>query len=162
MSAADAGNRYKPPMKRRTRFLLHALLPPLFGGTLLFPVLLVGRGGELHLAETLMAFAAVLGVAYLWAILPSLVYAALMEWAFARGTIPGSRPAVALSALLGTAVGSIPLVGELFNAHRKLHLDDLLEMMIPSAVGFVVGIAVELIVAARARRNALTAPPSDP
>lgn len=147
-------------MKRRNRFLLHTLLPPLFGGTLLFPVMLLGRNGAPDWAVAIAAFAAVIAVAYLWAILPSLGYAALMEWAFARGTIPGSRSAVALSALLGTAVGSIPLVGELCDAHRAYRFAEKPELLVPSAVGLVVGVAVEIVVAAQARRGARPAPAS--
>lgn len=149
-------------MKRRNRFLLHALLPPLFGGSLIFVGLFVTRTGSLDWGQALPVFAMVIGAAYVMAIVPSLAYAALMEWAFSRRVVGGSRRALALSALLGTAVGSIPLVSHLFSATPEWRLKTLAVTALPSAVGCVVGVLVEALVAALARRRALTAPPSGP
>jgi hypothetical protein len=145
-------------MKRRNRFFLHALLPPLFGGTLIFGLVFVSGPVPPDWGTALAFFALAILWAYVWALVPSLAYAGLMEWAFGRGMVPGSRRAVALSALLGTVVGSIPLVSELFDAHRRLRLT----YAMPSVVGFAVGVLVEILVAALARRRALTAPTSNP
>ncbi len=149
-------------MKRLHRFLQHALLPPLFGGILMFFVMFFGRNGPTDWAGVPVLFGFVILAAYLMAIIPSLAYAALMEWAFSRGVVGGSGRAVVLSAFLGATVGAIPFLGELFNPHRVFHREDLLMFAMPSAVGFVVGVMVELVVAARARRLVLTSPTSGP
>jgi hypothetical protein len=140
-------------MKRRTRFFLHAMLPPLFGGVLIFLLMFITRSGPIDWASALPALGYVLIAAYVIAIIPSLAYAALMEWAFHRGMVEGSRRAVKLSALLGTAVGSIPLVIELFNPHQTIRLEDWAIGAAPSAVGCVVGVLVEVLVARHAHRK---------
>lgn len=81
-------------------------------------------------------FVIFLGYAYAAAIIPSALYAALMEAAARRGLTPGGSGAIVLSGLLGLFVGVLPW---LLSA-RSEYLGGAVLFAI---VGFVVGVGVE-------------------
>lgn len=100
-------------MKRWHRVLLEVFAPPALGATIFWLFALSGAvadglagrrsGGVEWLGQAWLMLAA---YAYIFAGLPSLVYAAIMEWRFARGLDPACGRAVALSAGLGLLSGA--------------------------------------------------------
>lgn len=86
-------------MTRATRVSIELLTPPLLGSSpFLFMAIITGTIGLIPV---------VLLVAYLLAIVPSMLFTALMELAFWRGLDPRSLPAVLLASFLGLAAGVI-------------------------------------------------------
>jgi hypothetical protein len=133
---------------RRKRIALEVLGPPALGAALFLVCALgiaaVGPGAEWptwpELKQLPVWVLTVLLFAYFFAGLPSLIYAAIMELAFARGLTPGGGPAIVVSAVLGLASG----VGmALFLGWPHGRWDAALLL---GGVGFGVGLTIGLIV----------------
>lgn len=95
-------------MTRKKRIALELLGPPVLGVVFLVGLAFVsqlftasGVAGKSSWRELLF----VVAYAYLFAGIPSMVFAAVMELAFSRGMKPSSWRSVALAALLGGAAG---------------------------------------------------------
>lgn len=116
------------------RFLLHTLLPPLGGGLLIFGAMMLDRA--VHTPNYLASLVVFLGYAYAAAIIPSALYAALMEAAARRGLTPGGSGAIVISGLIGLFVGVLPW---LLSARAEY----LGGAVLFAIVGFVVGVGVE-------------------
>lgn len=111
-------------MKRWKRSMMLALAPPGLGAVLLFVAVLIS---EMAVGRWRMEWAFIgslfsyLGIylffAYLIAGAPSLLYAAVMEWRFARGLNPRSWRAVWLSTGLGGAAG-LGMIGAMLAISR--------------------------------------------
>lgn len=121
------------------RFALHVLLPPLGCGFLFVGVALISSVGRIPPGDIIQVIFLGLFFAYVVAVVPSVIYAALMEFAARRGIKPGSRRAVWLSAWLGGIIGALIL---LFPGGWR----DGPAMLFISALGFVVGLAVEWLI----------------
>lgn len=136
-------------MKAILRFTLHLLLPPLGGGVLIVGALVLANIGSISLSDVVEGFLFGVSYAYVIALVPSVAYAAVMEFAAWRGIAPGSRRAVWLSAGLGFIVGSLPLVlpGSWDNWR--------IPVLIP-IVGFIVGLTVEWLLGQIAERCCAT------
>jgi hypothetical protein len=138
-------------MKRSLRIVLHCVLPPLFGGIVLT---LVTFFIERRLADpgtTLLVF---IIYGYLVAGVPSLVYAALMERAFARGVAPGSGRAIRRSSLLGSLAGLAVVAIVWIPSRQPLNSSLALLVLAGLAMGFAVGFAVGVVQWALERRVA--------
>jgi hypothetical protein len=155
-------------MKRRTRFLLHTLLPPLLGA-----IFMTGAwaflGGLQTQSRIILRLVDLLGFltlyAYVFATIPSLIYAALMEVGYRCGLAPDRVGALMLSSILGLLTGSIPWIASLIGGTVGLSIQDSLQLSAWSAAGLLTGLIVELIVAWRMRGTRaanLTAPSSAP
>lgn len=127
------------------RFTLHTLLPPLGGGILILGALTLARSAPLSLNDALLGLVLGLFFAYVIALIPCLVYAAVMEFAARRGVRPGGGRAILLSASLGCLVGALPFLDPADWRHWP-------SMIFVPAVGFVVGLGVEWLIGCIARR----------
>ena len=136
-------------MKRWQRILLEIFGPPgLAGSIILVAVACIAiwehwqLTGEIRLPMD-NAGAWILSVmvgAYILAGIPSLIYAGVMEWRFARGLRPGSGAAIAWSTGLGGICGA-GVIGALFRG-----AGDGWVMPAFAIIGLIVGAIVGLIV----------------
>lgn len=100
-------------MRRWKRVLLEVLAPPAIGGMIVWLVAIVAsacdevpRLGWNRWANDTAVYAVLILVgAYVVAGLPSLVFAGLMEWRFARGLSPSSKRVVGWTGSLGLVSG---------------------------------------------------------
>jgi len=123
-------------MKRMRRILVEVLLPPLLGGAI-FSVHMVTSRRDL---QSVSEIPLLIGFAYLYAFIPSVVYSVLMEVGFSAGLSARSWKAVLLSLVLGGFAGlSIILVT---NRVAFRFIDSLPLVAIGVAVGFVVGVII--------------------
>lgn len=137
-------------MKTIQRFTLHVLLPPLGGGILILGALGIANIGSASLSDALLFLGIGLLYAYGIALIPSIAYATVMEFAACWcGIAPGSRCALWLSAGLGFIVGSLPFISA--DAWR-----DWQTLIFIPAVGFVVGLTVEWLIGRLSERCCAT------
>ncbi|MBI2496663.1 MAG: hypothetical protein HYV75_01610 [Opitutae bacterium] len=100
-------------MTRGKRIALEILGPPALGAGLWYATITATTAWSVWVDDRPQAWnwqiaqrmGVVLLFAYIFAGLPSLLYAAIMEWRFTRGLNPGSWRAVAWSSGLGLASG---------------------------------------------------------
>jgi hypothetical protein len=128
-------------MTRRSRIALEILGPPALGAACW--LLAIGgwtlweamtRGKPAALLRQLPEMALVLFVcAYFFAGVPSLLYAAIMEWRFARGLDPASWRTVGWSTGLGLASGAA-IIGVLSGGRAGLA-----SLAVFGALGLIVG-----------------------
>jgi hypothetical protein len=151
-------------MKPWKRIPINGLLPPALAAALLLVVDVILCLGKHHgLSPLLRDIAAttpvVLAVAYLFGIVPSLIFAAFMEVMYRRGVSPASTKALALSGLGGLSAGAaVDLIlgwGQTGNLKDRVLLN-----AIWGAIGAATGVLMGLIVglaesrAASGRRKA--------
>lgn len=130
-------------MKRATRIVLHIVLPPFVGGVLMTaPAVFFDSNNALEAAFVFVVYG------YVFAGVPSLLYAWAMEIAFAKGVTPGSGNAIAASTALGASAGLVIVLGLSALGGSWPHGYALLMFI---AVGLAVGAAVEGIIAAAER-----------
>ena len=142
-------------MKARNRFLLHTLLPPVIGAILIMIAAIIidldppkNRGWLQVVGMTV--FVMIYG--YVFAIVPSVVYAALMEFGYRRGLTPGSGGAVFLSGLLGLLVGAIPFVGSWIAENFAFTFKKALTLGIWPVAGMLTGLIIEWWIGGLSRR----------
>lgn len=132
-------------MTRKNRGALEFFGPPALGAMLLagsmaavslWDWLTTGRAQQWSW-EAPGVFGMMLAFAYLFAGLPSLLYAVIMEWRFARGLNPASRRAVAWSSALGLASGLV--IGGVLSGGRLLFGAYAMFGGLGVAVGFLLG-----------------------
>ncbi len=129
-------------MNRTCRVAVEILAPPLVAFALAVAFLQL-EGPTLGTGD-LKELAQLLGFAYLVSILPSLLFAMLMEAAFARWFNPRSG----LTVLLGAGLGALCGLGVNFIL-RNVHDEGLLRFLV--ALGVATGGVVGLVVFAGAR-----------
>jgi hypothetical protein len=140
-------------MKRLTRFLLHTFLPPALGAIFILISMWAIEGGRLrHWFELPVMVGLFLIYGYVFAILPSLAYAALMELGYHRGLTPGRRGAQVLSAVLGFLVGAIPMIGSLLGENGTLRQEKVLGLGVWAISGLLTGLIIEWWIGCRCRR----------
>lgn len=124
-------------MKRAQRIILEVFGPPLLAATIFEVVALVGT----REAEALKLFPLFLFFGYLVAGLPSLAFAGIMEFAFARGLEPTSKSAVLLAATLGMASGL--LIDMAMAGATTVRLSAAFFMILGLLVGGAIGLAIQ-------------------
>lgn len=129
------------------RFVLHTLLPPLCGGLLIFFAMVLADG--VRSPSYVASLVAFLGYAYMAAIIPSVLYATLMEASARRGLTPGSSGAIVVSGLIGLFVGALPW---LLSVPQSQWPQKIGAAILFAVVGFVVGVGVEWYVGRPKRR----------
>ena len=127
-------------MNRTKRVLINVLGPPLVAALLLSGFFIMAPGFIL----------AVLLCAYLFATVPSVLHAAIMELIYARHAPPHSWRAVGCSTLSGVVCGVI--IACVFSNPNHLRASDI-GFFIPlgGAVGFLTGVAVKRFSRPRAK-----------
>lgn len=136
-------------MRRPARIALELLGPPLLAATLLEVVALAA----LREVAALKLFPLFLGAGCYAAGLPSLLFAGIMELAFARGLRPDGPGTVALAAALGAASG-LPIDMAMAGAVTvRLHA------LFFVILGVLVGGTVGVVIRARSRSRPRTAAP---
>lgn len=150
-------------MKRRTRFLLHALLPPVLGAIfILIVVWAIESGRPRHWLDLPVMVGLFVIYGYVFATIPSLAYAALMELGYHRGLTPGRGGALVLSAVLGFVVGSIPLFVSWLGENETLRQEKVLALGIWAVSGLLTGLLIEWWIGCLDRRRSLTPSSSVP
>lgn len=148
-------------MRRWQRILLEILGPPGLGGAITLAAIAVSavwahwqQTGEFRfpVAEAGPWIITVLAGAYIFTIVPSLLYTALMEWRFSRGLRPGSGAAITWSSAAGGLNGWLIIV-VIFHGEGD-------EWIKPAFVvlGICVGVIMGLIIRWRTRADASPAP----
>jgi hypothetical protein len=118
-------------MTRATRVSIELFAPPLLGSS---PFLLMAI-----ITGTFALVPVVLLVAYLVAIVPSLIFTGLMELAFWRGLDPRSPKAILLAGFLGLAAGvSIGLAPRVPTAAEKAFLFGLIGLFVGATTALIV------------------------
>ncbi len=150
-------------MSRYFRIFLHIAFPPLLGAVMMFLWTLMegsARAGAslLRLPLMLLYFVA---YGYIFAVIPSAVYASLMELGYSVGILPGGRGALVLSTLLGGAVGSIPLLATLLANQGASNPEKVIGLLPWAVSGLLTGAIVEWFVRLSEPRP-LTLPTSNP
>lgn len=123
-------------MRRGHRIAVEVLGPPLLAATFLEVVVVLGLRelGMLGLFPFFLVFG------YLFAGLPSLAFAAIMELAFAKGLDPCSGRSVLLSTVLGAASG-VP-IDMLMAGKPSARPNALFFVMLGLVTGFVMGVLI--------------------
>ena len=118
-------------MTRAARVSIELFAPPLLGSSpFLLMAIITGTFGMIPV---------VLLFAYLVAIVPSMIFTALMELAFWRGLDPRSPKAVLLAGILGLAAGvAIGLVLRVPTAAEKALLFGVIGMFVGASTAFIV------------------------
>ncbi len=134
-------------MTRATRVSIELFTPPLLGSSpFLLMAIITGTFGLIPM---------VLLVAYVVAIVPSVIFTGLMEFAFWRGLDPRSPKAVLLGGFLGLAAGvAIGLAPRVPTAVEKA--------LVFGLIGMIVGTSTALIVWWKSAPTNVQAPPSSP
>jgi hypothetical protein len=148
-------------MKRWHRVAAEVLGPPLLAAVILFGVVVlselsgVQRSYGWAWAKSLLSYLLLYIVfAYLIAGIPSVIYALVMEWVFARGLNPTSACAVALSSALGALSGAAMIaVLHLMSDSSQFGAEKWLVLAGFSALGLVVGAIMGVFVRWRTRVN---------
>jgi hypothetical protein len=129
-------------MTRATRVSIELFTPPLLGSSpFLLMAIITGTFGMIPV---------VLLVAYLVAILPSMIFTSLMELAFWRGLDPRNPKAILLAGFLGLAAGvAIGLAPRVPTAAEKALFFGLIGMLVGTSTALIVrwrsaGAAVEV------------------
>ncbi|MBL9201388.1 MAG: hypothetical protein JNL39_12830 [Opitutaceae bacterium] len=152
-------------MKRRTRFFLHALLPPPLGWICLLAqgwIVDSRRWVASAWGDILVSLPVVVAYAYCFAIVPSLIYALLMERAYRRGFIMGRGWSLLLSSLLGGIAGAIPILGSAILEPQAFSGKKALELSPWPVAGLFTGLLIEWWIGCLIRRRSLTPSSSAP
>lgn len=139
-------------LTRAKRISLEIIGPPILGASLWVLSTMAGeiwaRGGEACSWENLVGMIGLLAMTTVYACvfagIPSLLYAVIMEWRFARGFDPSSWWSVGLSTLLGSASGCLIV---LFFGWPRLMAPSMWILFggIGTAVGFVLGLLIKVL-----------------
>ena len=133
-------------MRKSFRIATEIFLPPAVAAAII-NLLFVASPGSIRVKGLLLVF----GVAYFYALLPSVAYAAVMEFAFARGLSPRSLSSVWLSSICGAGAGIV--IGAVFPEPSVADMRSALWMALLGAiVGALTG--VFLLLCARGSKNA--------
>jgi len=124
-------------MKRAQRVILEVFGPPALAATIFEIVALVGA----REVAALKLFPMILIFGYLVAGLPSLAFAGIMEFAFARGLEPTSKSAVLLAATLGMTSG-LPIDMAMAGA-MTVRSSAAFFMILGLLVGGAIGLAIQ-------------------
>jgi hypothetical protein len=129
-------------MKRWHRVVVEVLAPSTLGALVIGLPTLISR----HDFKAFSDISLLLLFGYLYAGLPSIAYALVLEVAFACGLRPVSWTAVALSSFLGLAAGTVIVAGI---GARNFSIEGILVM---GGVGLIVGAAIGLFIKHRSTR----------
>jgi len=133
-------------MRKSVRVAIEILVPPAIAAAI-FILLFAFSTGSIRLKGLLF----VVGVAYVYAVLPSAAYAAAMEIAFSRGLSPRSWKSVSLSTVCGGGAGI--LIGAVFPQPSAADMKSALSMsLLGAGVGALTGISV--MICSRKAKNA--------
>ncbi len=133
-------------MTRGKRVLLHVVLPPAFGTVFVFAGILFLEWRPRDPAEVVKGFFGWLVAGYVFALLPSVLYAGAMELWYRFGPRDSRRSALIVSTGLGFLCGSVWLVGSLFGGSARVKAGAL----VFAAAGALTGLSVEALIGRRA------------
>ena len=132
-------------MKPGIRIVLHLLAPPFLGaavGIVAASIWQLLNGGRLStILQEVHDYPVTFLYAYVFGIVPSAVYAAIMEWAVWRGFEPGRRRAILFSGILGLLAGLAIILPFLIGDAKALPI-----ALYLGGIGLVVGLLLEWLI----------------
>lgn len=142
-------------MNRRTRILLNLLLPSLVAAGLVISVILATGDGVLRmdsLMASILSILLVVGIAYLYGIVPSALHAFIMECAYRRWPA-SSQTAISISVASGSASGLLSMFVASVFVGRLVSDGVTAIFFIFGFLGAVIGLIVGVIIWLLARRR---------